>query len=79
MVCLGFEPGPQDGRRRQNHGAMAATPAPTPAPTNFWQHLFSPALLMQLASFFVEPELLLLTKRGWSDRLAFRIQPKSST
>ena len=26
MVCLGFEPGPQDGRRRRNHGAMAATP-----------------------------------------------------
>ena len=25
MVCLGFEPGPQDGRRRRNHGAMAAT------------------------------------------------------
>ena len=24
MVCMGFEPGPQDGRRRQNHGAMAA-------------------------------------------------------
>ena len=26
MVCMGFEPGPQDGRRRRNHGAMAATP-----------------------------------------------------
>ena len=26
MVCLGSEPGPQDGRRRQNHGAMVATP-----------------------------------------------------
>ena len=26
MVCLGFEPGPQDGRRRWNHGAMASTP-----------------------------------------------------
>ena len=25
MVCLGFEPGPQDGRLRRNHGAMAAT------------------------------------------------------
>ena len=25
MVCLGFEPRLQDGRRRQNHGAMAAT------------------------------------------------------
>ena len=25
MVCLGFEPWPQDGRRRRNHGAMAAT------------------------------------------------------
>ena len=33
MVCLGFEPGsawdsnlgPQDGVRRRNHGAMAAT------------------------------------------------------
>ena len=25
MVCLGFESGPQDGRRRRNHGAMAAT------------------------------------------------------
>ena len=25
MECLGFEPGRQDGRRRQNHGAMAAT------------------------------------------------------
>ena len=25
MVCLGFKPGPQDGRRRQNHGAMVAT------------------------------------------------------
>ena len=25
MVCLGFEPGPQDGRRRRYHGAMAAT------------------------------------------------------
>ena len=25
MVCLGSKPGPQDGRRRQNHGAMAAT------------------------------------------------------
>ena len=25
MVWLGFEPGPQDGRRRRNHGAMAAT------------------------------------------------------
>ena len=26
MVCLGFEPGPQeDGRRRRNHGAIAAT------------------------------------------------------
>ena len=24
MVCLGFEPGPQDGRRRRNHGARAA-------------------------------------------------------
>ena len=24
MVSLGFEPGPQDGRRRRNHGAMAA-------------------------------------------------------
>ena len=24
MVCLGFEPGTQDGRRRRNHGAMAA-------------------------------------------------------
>ena len=24
MECLGFEPGPQDGRRRRNHGAMAA-------------------------------------------------------
>ena len=24
MVCLVFEPGPQDGRRRRNHGAMAA-------------------------------------------------------
>ena len=20
MVCLGYEPGPQDGRRRRNHG-----------------------------------------------------------
>ena len=26
MVCLGFEPRPQDGRRRRNHGAMAAAP-----------------------------------------------------
>ena len=26
MVCLGFEPGRQDGRRRRNHGAMVATP-----------------------------------------------------
>ena len=25
MVCLGFELGPQDGWRRRNHGAMAAT------------------------------------------------------
>ena len=25
MVCLGFEPRAQDGRRRRNHGAMAAT------------------------------------------------------
>ena len=25
MVCLGFDPWPQDGRRRQNHGAIAAT------------------------------------------------------
>ena len=25
MVCLGFEPGPQDGRCRRNHIAMAAT------------------------------------------------------
>ena len=25
MVCLGFKPRPQGGRRRQNHGAMAAT------------------------------------------------------
>ena len=25
MVCLGFKPGLQDGRRRRNHGAMAAT------------------------------------------------------
>ena len=25
MVCLGFEHGPQDGRRRWNQGAMAAT------------------------------------------------------
>ena len=25
MVCLGFNPGPQDGRLRQNHGAIAAT------------------------------------------------------
>ena len=25
MVCLGFEPGAQDGRRRQNQGAVAAT------------------------------------------------------
>ena len=24
MVCMGFEPGPQDARRRWNHGAMAA-------------------------------------------------------
>ena len=24
-VCLGFEPGSQNGRRRRNHGAMAAT------------------------------------------------------
>ena len=24
MVCLEFEPGSQDGRRRYNHGAMAA-------------------------------------------------------
>ena len=24
MVCLVFEPGPQNGRRRRNHGAMAA-------------------------------------------------------
>ena len=23
MVCLRFEPGPHDGRRRRNHGAMA--------------------------------------------------------
>ena len=23
MMCLGFEPGPHDGRRRQNHEAMA--------------------------------------------------------
>ena len=26
MVGLGFEPGAQDGRRRQNHGAITATP-----------------------------------------------------
>ena len=26
MVCMGFEPGPQNGKRRQNHGAMAAAP-----------------------------------------------------
>ena len=26
MVCLGFEPWPQDGRCRQNHGAMVAAP-----------------------------------------------------
>ena len=26
MVCLGFEPGPQDGRRSRNHGAMASAP-----------------------------------------------------
>ena len=25
MVCLGLEPGPQDGMRRRNYGAMAAT------------------------------------------------------
>ena len=25
MQCLGFELGPQDGRRRRNHGAMVAT------------------------------------------------------
>ena len=25
MVCLEFEPGPQDGRRSLNHGAMTAT------------------------------------------------------
>ena len=25
MVCLGFEPGTANGRRRPNHGAMAAT------------------------------------------------------
>ena len=25
MVCLVFEPRPQDGRHRKNHGAMAAT------------------------------------------------------
>ena len=25
MECLGFELGAQDGRRRRNHGAMAAT------------------------------------------------------
>ena len=25
MLCLGFEPGPQDGRHRWNHRAMAAT------------------------------------------------------
>ena len=25
MVCLGSKPGTQDGRRRRNHGAMAAT------------------------------------------------------
>ena len=24
MVCMGFELGQQDGRRGQNHGAMAA-------------------------------------------------------
>ena len=32
MVCLGFEPGaagPQEGRRRRNHGAMEATQPPT--------------------------------------------------
>ena len=28
MVRLGFEPWPQDGRHRQNHGAMAATQIP---------------------------------------------------
>ena len=25
MVCMEFEPLPQDGRRKRNHGAMAAT------------------------------------------------------
>ena len=25
MECLGFEPGPQDGGRRRDHGATAAT------------------------------------------------------
>ena len=24
MVCMGFKPGPLYGRRRRNHGAMAA-------------------------------------------------------
>ena len=27
MLCLGFEPCPQDGRRRQNHGAVVAAQA----------------------------------------------------
>ena len=26
MLCLGFEPGPQDGMHRQNHRAMVAAP-----------------------------------------------------
>ena len=52
MVCLGFEPGPQDGRRRRNHGAMAATQDCA----IYWIDIFHTDLLQKLYCLFEKTE-----------------------
>ena len=48
MECLGFEPRPQDGKRRRNHGAMAAT--------YFFIIMAAQCSLFSVLSIFVKPD-----------------------
>ena len=57
MVSLGFEPGPQDGRRRRNHGAMAAPLPVIDVIKLFWRKSRFPQKLRNWITFvlMIEP------------------------
>ena len=56
MVCLDSNPGPQDDRRRQNHGAMAATPIQDSL-RKFGCLVGSNEKHLKLLSLFLKPEI----------------------